>query len=474
MKRNLPAWAWLALGVVVTALSGMRWNVAALAWVSPVPWLLYLRATSGWRSRLAFALAVQAGLFLQILKITTDPIPWFFAPMFSVPMALGAAALYLLFEAWRRRAGDGWGLVLFPALAVVSEWASSRGSELGSWGASAYTQLDDLALMQTASVFGLAGVGWMVAQAGAVIALALAEPGDRRWRIGAVLTGALVAAAQLFGAVRLARDIEGPLVTVAGVVSDVGLDGGGLPEQATLDAATDALFERSALAMAHGAELVVWNEGAVAVAQDAEPAFLERGLALSRAHGADLVLAYVVPLDGMTRFENKYVWLTPQGVAQTYLKHHPVPGEGSVKGTEPVTVLERPYGRVGGAICYDYDFPAMGRAHAAQGAGLVVVPSSDWKGIDPYHTRMASIRGIEGGYAVLRPVRQATTGAFDAYGRARGSMSWFEDDGRVMLARVPATPVPTLYNRVGDVVPALSGVLLLLGVAPVVRRRRLT
>lgn len=69
--------------------------------------------------------------------------------------------------------------------------------------------------------------------------------------------------------------------------------------------------------------------------------------------------------------------------ACTYQKHHPVPGEPSIRGTEPLRVLARPYGRVGGAICYDYDFPALAREHARLGADLVVVPSSDWRGIDP-------------------------------------------------------------------------------------------
>jgi apolipoprotein N-acyltransferase len=159
IAARVPMWAWLALGVALTALSGMRFGVAALAWVAPVPWLIYLRHTTGWRSRLAFAGALQIGLLLQILKIITAPIPALMAPMFSVPMALGATVAFVLFESWRRRAGDGWGLLLFPALSVVFEWAGASGSELGSWGAAAYTQIDNLAPLQTTAVFGLSGIG---------------------------------------------------------------------------------------------------------------------------------------------------------------------------------------------------------------------------------------------------------------------------------------------------------------------------
>jgi apolipoprotein N-acyltransferase len=467
---RLPPWAWLLLGAVLMALSGMRFGVAALAWIAPVPWLIYLRQTSGWRSRLGFAVVVQLALLLQIAKIVTAPIPFAAAPMFSVPMALGATVLFIAFEAWRRRLGDGWGLVLFPALAVLSEWVSASGSELGSWGASAYTQIDNLPLLQTASIFGLAGIGWLMAQAAAVIAVGLAAPRQRGWRPVGLVTAVLFIVAQLWGAVRLSTDLEGPEVLVAGVVSDIGMDGG-LPSPDAVATGTDALFARSEAAASAGAALVVWNEGATLVEHADEAGFLARGQAMSAATGADLVLAYVVPLDGMRRFENKYVWMTPTGAEQTYLKHHPVPGEGSVAGTAPFEVRSRPYGQVGGAICYDFDFPALGMAYAELGAGLMVVPSSDWKGIDPYHTQMAAIRGIEGGYSVLRPVRWATSGAYDPMGRPRGTMSWFEDDERVLLARLPTTRIDTLYSRVGDVIPALGGVFVLLGLLALVRRR---
>ena len=36
------------------------------------------------------------------------------------------------------------------------------------------------------------------------------------------------------------------------------------------------------------------------------------------------------------------------------------------------------------------------------------------------------VRAIEGGYALLRPVRGATTYAFDAYGNIRASMSYLK------------------------------------------------
>jgi apolipoprotein N-acyltransferase len=339
---RVPTWGWLLLGIAFTALSGMRFNVALLGWVAATPWLLYLRRTDGWRSRLLLFGALQVALFFSMLKIVTAPLPWFFALMFSVPTAAGAFVLYALFEGLRRRLGDGWGLLLFPALTVGAEWLTAHSSEMGSWGALAYTQLDNLALLQVASLFGLGGVSALLAATTALAAVLLDSPTPRRWGRAALAIGALVLAGHAYGSFRLYQPTEGPLVTVATVTTDVHMVAGGLPPQDEVDAGTDALFERSAAAADRGAQLIVWNEGATAVSPEDEPALLARGQALARARGVDLVMAYVVPLEGMARFENKYTWLTPEGPVETYLKHHPVPGEGAVPGTDPLVAHQRP------------------------------------------------------------------------------------------------------------------------------------
>lgn len=468
----IPVAGWLALGILFTALAGNRFNVALVGWVAAVPWLLALRRIEGWRGWLGLLAALQLGTFLNILKIVTAPIPWFFAPMFSIPMALTAFVVYALFEWQRRRLGDGWGLILFPALSVVTDALGAYGSEMGSWGSLAYTQLDNLPLLQVTSVFGLTGVTLLLSGVSALTAVLIARSDRRAWLPHTVALGALVLAVHAWGAVRMDRVLSGPHATVATVTTDVHLTPEGLPSQEVIDRGTDALFDRTAAAVAAGAELVVWNEGATAVTPAQESGFLERAQTFVAALGVDVVFAYIVPLeDGPYRYENKYVWMTPEGPLETYFKHHPVPGEGAVPGLEPLVAHERPYGTAAGAICYDYDFPEMGRTHAELDVGLVVVPASDWRGIDPYHSQMAAVRGIEGGFSVIRPVRWATSLATDGLGRVRGSASWFEGE-RVLLARVPTTRIDTIYSHIGEALPLSGLVVWLGGLGLAIRRRR--
>ena len=468
----IPLTAWILLGVVFTAGAGNRFNVAVVGWVAAVPWLLALRQLRGWRQWSVFFMALQLATFLNILKIVTDPIPVVFVPMFSVPTALGAFVAYGLFEGLRRRLGDGWGLALFPALTVAMEALSFSTSELGSWGSLAYTQLDNLPLLQVTSLFGLTAVSGLLAAVSAIIAVLVARADRARFLPAAGFVAALVLLAHAYGSVRLDRTLDGPTAVVATITTDIHLEQGRFPPAAVRAAGTDALFDRTAQAVAAGAEVIVWNEGATALDAADEADFLERAAAFSRKHGVDVLFAYVVPLtEGPYVYENKYVWMTPEGPLETYFKRHPVPGEGAVPGSGPLVAHERPYGMAAGAICYDYDFPGMSKEHAAAGVGLALVPSSDWRGIDPYHSQMAAVRGIEGGYSVVRSVRWATSLATDALGRVRGSASYFEG-GRIMISSVPTTQVPTLYSRVGEVLPWGGLLVVLAGVATAVARRR--
>lgn len=260
----------------------------------------------------------------------------------------------------------------------------------------------------------------------------------------------------------------------AAVTTAVGLDERGLPDDAVLLAAVDELFARSERAVELGAELVVWNEAAAMLRAEHEADTIARGRELARRHGVELVMGYAVLVDeDPFSFRNEYVWIDREGeLMERYAKHHPVPGEPSIRGEEPLRVHDHAYGRAAGALCYDYDFPAMALEHARLGADLVVVPSSDWRGIDPYHTEMARVRAIEGGFSVLRPVRWAASAGFDSLGRVRGWMP-AEDDSGVMVVSLPTERVDTIYSRVGDAPMAtLAGGLGVFALVRTVRRRR--
>ena len=459
------------LTIVFIASVGMRFNISILAWVMFVPLLLLARETEGKKAWFGLFLLMQVAYFLQIAKIITDPMPVLMALMFSLPMALGSWVLLWLFEKGRRRIGDMWGIFLFASLMSVSEWAGFY-SELGTWGSMTYTQLDDLAFLQLSSLFGITFGSFFLYLSSAFIAVFIANEQRVKFVKIAMVSSVIFTLFYAYGVWRVESGTqEGEHVLVAGIASNMQITPKGIPDKKYLEEGTKTLLDKTKIAIDRGAKLIAWNEGATIVMKEDEPKFVEKVKGLSFENSVDLFIAYIVPIDGIKKFENKYLFISNGKILDEYFKFHPVPGSPAIKGKKEALVANLGYAKVSGAICYDFDFPTLGRGLSQKGADIVVVPSSDWQGIKTIHGLQAMVRAIEGGYSLLPPVRGATSFAFDAYGNIRASMSYFEENDRIMMASLPTKRVWTLYSVVGDIFP-LGLLLFLVTVVVVFWRKR--
>ena len=229
----------------------------------------------------------------------------------------------------------------------------------------------------------------------------------------------------------------------------------------TLRLLDDELFARSARAADLGAKIVVWPENATLVTRTTEPAVVARGRAFAKERGVLLVMAYGVfetaHPTAASLFINKYRLYGPDGsMLDEYVKRHPVPGDPNPAGTAYPRVIWLDGVAVSGAICYDYGFPEMAWRNAHDGADLALLQSSDWRGIDPEHGRMALMNAVAVGLPMVRPVRAATSIASDQYGRLLSSLRADAGGDGVMVVAVPTKRVPTLYARTGELVPLVA------------------
>jgi apolipoprotein N-acyltransferase len=442
----------------------MCWGVGALAWVAPIPFLAYLRATRGAASRAWFALALFTGYTLAILKICTAPITPLMSLVFALPTTLLMLAAYQAWDLASRRGPTWLAPLVFAAACVVAEFAQHRFTPFASWGAVAYTQIDNLPLLQVSALLGMAAVSFIVNWVAASLEGTWDSRGSTSRHLAVTLTVTLTVIS--WGTIRLGLATPGETVSVAAVGTDATVGGFPHPSVDEMEVVNQELFVRTTKAASAGAKLVSWTEGATLVLAENEPAFVERLSAAAKGGQIELVAAYIVPDAAARTYQNKFVWLRPDGrVDHTYLKHHPVPGEPATVGTEPQQVVETAAGRAAGAICYDFDFPALAREQAQLGIDLAVVPSSDWLGIDPIHAQMASVRAIEGGFSLLRSTRMGLTAAFDPYGRSRAWESSFDSKERVVIALLPRHGIKTLYTAIGDIFVLVCAMFIVLALA---------
>ena len=474
-------WSWLLLGAVLTFAGHLRWGIDLLAWLAPIAWLHYLRMTMSQPDararRRGIAALVGAWTLTWILlltKLVTAPVPLVIAIGFGVPVGLTMLWPSLVW-AWLLQRGTSPTILPFgfAAMLVLAEWFAYSITEFGTWGIMANAALSDLPLLQLAALAGPTSIGFIIhALAAALEQRWAAAPGHAR---PLALSAALFVAAHAFGGARLATidATSSEVVRTAAIGTDSDIAGWPLPSAEQVVRWNHGLFERTRAAARAGAELIVWTEAATMVLPNDEAAWIERLGTLAQSEGVPLVAGYVVPLrEQPPLYENVYVLIRADGqLEQRYLKNHPVPGEPAVPGDGPAPVWSSPeLGRVSGAICYDGDFPALGRTHARAEIDLLALPSSDWRGIDPIHTEMARLRAIEGGYSILRSTRWGLAAGIDPAGRVRGRLSAFEDSERILMVALPRHGRRTFYGWAGEWFVIVCAGLVLATLARALRR----
>ena len=159
--------------------------------------------------------------------------------------------------------------------------------------------------------------------------------------------------------------------------------------------------------------------------------------------------------------------LGPLGLARL------VPGDIDFwPGPGPRTLELRPWGRIGVQICYEIVFSGQ-VIDRAQRPDFLFNPSNDgWFGASgpPQHLAQARLRAIEEGLPVLRATTTGISAVVDAEGVVRQHVPRLVA-GR-LDGKVPPAKAPTLFARLGNMLPLGWAAVLLVAALVASRRRR--
>ncbi len=464
-----PFWLLLA-GILTMTASHFSFNIDMVGWIAMVPFLIYLNITKGWKSRVLFGLTLVVAWSVIVSKIITHPVPYFVIPLYAIPIALFHLPGYLLYAKFK---SHKWSVLIFPATMVISEWIQYTYTPFGSWGVAAYTQSNSISLLQSLSLFGLAGLSFIIYWVNASVAKVLV---NRKEKLDLIIPLTIIAIMLVFGSIRydLSKSKGIETISMAAVGTDSEISGLPLPSMESNEEVIQAIFKRTVIAAESGAELVVWNEAAFFLEPSNEKQWLDSIGVLAKKNRISIVAGYVVPIsESPFRYENKFQFFNPDGTIEfEYFKHQPVPGEPAVKGTGPQRTRRVAGSNIGGAICYDYDFPYLAKGNKDAGADIVAIPSSDWRGIDPLHSKMAAFRAIEQGHSILRSTRFGLSAAITPYGEMTSKMSSFDHNNKIMMAHMPAKSIRTVYSYIGDILVYLCIAYLLIMLTVVVLNKK--
>lgn len=485
--------------LLALAFPPLEW--VALLPLAPVPWLLALH---GEKRRLS---AVLSGVIFG-LAFWCASIPWVFhvvtrfggqnGLMGVVCVFLLAAilaewpALVALGVSLSAPAGSPWRLALFPLFWMATEHVRSYVYGGFPWNLTGFALYRHPVWIQTASVWGVYGVGFLVMSVAALLAGGVASRRKTPFAAAAML----VLLIGLIGAVRLARPAAaGPSVTAALVQP-------GIAQEVRLDAKTAAESYASVIRQAReaaeaGAGLIVLPESALPVYWDSSPALRQDLTAIAALCRCPVLFNDVETEPGGAYF-NAARLATAEGLAgSSYRKVHLVPfGEyvplprvfffvrqvsteiGEFSAAKSPGVLEGGGFRLGMGICYEITYDAVVREETAKGANLLATISNDsWygsAGAQPQHFAAAVLRAVENGRYLLRTAITGLTGAVDERGKILGELP--VDRKGTLVASVRLLTGTTAWTGWGYRLPlatdVAAGAVLLFGVLRSLRRRR--
>jgi apolipoprotein N-acyltransferase len=466
------------LGGLGLAFGQGHWPNGILLLIGLILWIRFVRIT-------------PAGLAIPMIVIANVLVwEWAYYGMVPMPafarigMFTGIAVVFgLLFfvDRWVNRRWKS----LLATLVLPCGWAafdlvSARLSPGGTWASISYTFADDFMAAQVASLAGWTGVTflavWLASVVNWIWDRTPDEPASRRQ--GLLAVAAVMVGLIGHGVFRLYTVADGKPVRVACIVAPNTFNdeyvndlytytrGIEVPAASTARAREriqQSMAEHFALVESAAAEkpdFILWPEANAIMTLQEEQAWVQRAREIAMAKKVFLGMGLVVfrPGSGLGTM-NKFVLVDPQGeVVMDFLKATRVPGSLNTKGDGVLPVIETEFGRISTAICFDMDFPHL-IAQAGRGkTDLFLAPSNDWREARDTHARMAKMRAIEQGFALVRPTKDGTTLVTDSTGRTLTAVTLDDNRTGLIVVELPVKSRFTLYSVIGDAFGLLCGV----------------
>ncbi len=448
------------LGGVVAVTPGGLWALAVFAPV-PVLWFAF-RPNKWW---VVFLAALAAGVIggCNMLPAYLGTLPaavlllGIVVPALTFALSVSAARLVM------RRTVPLLGVVAFAVVWTAFDYLSSFGPN-GAATSPAYSQVELPWMIQSASLFGL----WAVTFVMAFFAASFAMYGVTRNNLFAFLAVGIGVLNMGYGAWRIGTAPTEPVVHVGLAADDALIRTGLKDDEASAMAVVKAYGEAARKLSAQGANLIVLPEKIAVVKPHWRGAVNAEFETVAHIGHAMIVVGF--DDRGAERRNLAKVYFANGTPPQRYVKRRLVPGleAAFVPGQGSFMLADR----TAVAICKDMDFPSMLRRDAILQPNLYAVPAWDFGKDASWHARLAVMRGVEDGFAVARAADDGLLSASDAYGRVLALKS-SRGGGMVLVqADLPRGPGHTLYVRIGDafawICAAMS--LLLIGVAALAKR----
>jgi len=340
-----------------------------------------------------------------------------------------------------------WKTILIFATGVTGyEYIISLFSPHGTVGSIAYTQADNLIIIQVASLVGIWGITFIMTMVAANAALLIEYKSFRNIKQN-MLTGSVVMVVILLGLYRLYMPVEEEYVKVGASAVSTNLQQYLVVAENKDPEQVNALIQRyidqiDDLAKV-GANYMVLPEKIITITSDRD---LEKIYEAARRKNICLIIG-VSNHDGAAWKNTAFVVSSVGEKTLQYDKQHlQTTFENKYTSGNSIGVFENK----GVEICKDMDFTEPSLEYSKQGVGIVFVPALDFHDDAWSHARVAIIRGVEGNFSVVRAAQWGLLSVSDNRGRVLSKISTdIVEDARIVV-QVPVATGNSIYSKIGD------------------------
>ncbi len=503
IRRFLPdkTTCFSALSGLLLACSFPLPDYHLLAWLGLIPLIIVMPKRpfkSGFVAGVVF-FAVTL-YWLNIVMTTYGHLPVLLS--FLLYLLLAAyLALYWAIASWaacRLREFRGYSFALtLPVFWVALEFLREFLLTGFPWATLGYSQHDWLPMVQSADLFGVYGLSYLIVLCNAALAecflLKSRGPSQGHPRKAFVVAMVLLLGNYAYGAWCLQQDPDTRAETLAVAVVQGNIPQGLKWRPENQISTVQTYRDLSLRAEQDGAkDLIVWPEAAMpfyfqdggpladsvaGLAAEAKTALLFGSPAYRRDSGALRYLnsAYLLSPTAEVQGRSDKIHLVPFGEYVPLGKFLPFVNKlvAGIGDYSPGEINPLPIGKynLGVLICYEVVFPELAREYVRQGSDLLVNITNDaWfgKSSAPWqHLAMARFRAIENRVWVARAANTGISAFIAPSGKIIKQTNLFE--AGFLSSEVGLGARPKLYSHMGDLIP---GAFLLICLIWLIQTRR--
>ncbi|MDO4176524.1 MAG: nitrilase-related carbon-nitrogen hydrolase [Bacillota bacterium] len=491
--RRWTLWIWLAAGFLAYLFCNGVWGVSVTAWIFPACFLFVSRDFGPVKGLLLLAAAIFVGAFIHWPGFFAmgSPIEQAFAGIMSLELLAPYIVDRIFFPMFVR---DGSvmrrfaGTLIFPMAYATMEVLLCI-FRLGNTSCYSLTQIDFLPFIQITSVFGQAGMAFLLAWFASMAYFVIDYIRNRTEKDGSIRKPVSIFVAVFilvfaYGGIRLATcQPEGPTAKIALAhgphVENIGGEWEGIEYDTNVEHADKAIDK----AAEGGAEMVVFNEEALDIDYDMMPEITKFLQAKAAETDMYIVMGFDIEDPAEKKLSrNSIICFSPEGeVLYDYSKTKLIPlmevgsyepGDGKVNQIEMDLGGAKP--KVSSVICYEGSFTDY-MSKLDSDVDIHLNPCWEWKGLGMAQSAPVIIRAVERGYTVLKPTYEAWDTVTDFCGRTIAEDNPdIEGYDSVLFADVPTEGCNTIYNSIGCIADWIYAAgLVLFALLALARRRQL-